>query len=247
MMQNYMDPKSHTQSPVNVGSSVIGIKYKDGVMLAADTAVSYGSMRYTKGTSRMHKLSEETAMACSGEMSDFQELTKMLREKYESDLIENDGALFLKPRDYFSYISRINYQRRMKGDPLWTGNVIGGVRSDNGEVFLGMVDLYGTKIEGNFMLTGLAAHYCQVLLQNAWKPDLTEEEARRVIEDCIRVLFYRDKKAADEVQITTITKDRGVVIDAPYKIEKGWNWDLEFWSTKTNEFWRPIRIYNNNQ
>lgn len=150
-------------------------------------------------------------------MSDFQELLKIFKEKHESDLIENDGALFLKPRDYFNYLSRVNYQRRMKMDPLWNGTIVGGVRP-NGEVFLGMVDLYGTKIEGNFLLTGLAAHYCQVLMQNAWRPDLTEAEARSVIEDCMRVLFYRDKKASDEIQICTITKDQGVKIDNPYRI-----------------------------
>ena len=87
----------------------------------------------------------------------------------------------------------------MKMDPLWTGSIIGGVRKDTGEAFLGMIDLYGTKIEGNFLLTGLAAHYGQVLMQNAWKPDLSEAEARKVIEDIMRVMFYRDKKAADEI------------------------------------------------
>jgi 20S proteasome subunit beta 7 len=87
----------------------------------------------------------------------------------------------------------------MKGDPLWNGSIIGGVRQDTGETFLGMVDLYGTKVEANFLLTGLAAHYCQVLMQNAWRPDLTEAEARAVIEDCMKVMFYRDKKASDEI------------------------------------------------
>lgn len=48
----------------------------------------------------------------------------------------------------------------MKMDPLWTGTIVGGFRKDTGESFLGTVDLYGTKIEGNFLLTGLAAHYC---------------------------------------------------------------------------------------
>jgi hypothetical protein len=48
----------------------------------------------------------------------------------------------------------------MKMDPLWNGSIIGGVNQSNGEVFLGMVDLYGTKITGNFLITGLAAHYC---------------------------------------------------------------------------------------
>lgn len=130
----------------------------------------------------------------------------------------------------------------MKADPLWNGSIIGGVSQTNGEVFLGMVDLYGTKVEGNFLLTGLAAHYCQVLMQNAWRPDLTEEEAKKVIEDCMKVMFYRDKKASDEIQITTITKDRGVQIHDPYRIEG--EWQLQFFYEKTNEFWRPIRIYN---
>ena len=204
------DPKSHTLVPVNIGTSVFGIKYKDGVMLAADTAVAYGSMKKTKKATRMAQLSQESAIACSGEMADFQELQKLLREKREADEIEHDGANFLKPRDYFNYLSRLNYQRRMKMDPLWNGSIVGGVRQDTGEVFLGMVDLYGTKIEDNFLITGLAAHYCQVLMQNAWRPDLSEEEARKVIEDCMRVMFYRDKKATDEIQICTITKARGV-------------------------------------
>ena len=125
-------------------------------------------------------------------------------------------------------------------DPLWNGSIIGGVRHDNGEVFLGMVDLYGTKIEGNFLLTGLASHYCQVLMQNSWRADLTEEEARKIIEDCMRVMFYRDKKATDEIQITKVTR-QGVQIEDSYRISSSWS--LEWYKEKTNEFWRPIRIY----
>lgn len=164
MYSIYHQPTGHTQSPVNIGSSVIALKYKDGVMIGADTAVAYGSMKKTKKTSRIAKLSEESAFSCSGEMSDFQELQKILRDKHEFDVIEDDGAHFYKPKDYFNFISRLMYQRRMKGDPLWNGTIVGGVKKDTGEVFLGMVDLYGTKIEGNFLQTGLAAHYCQVLL-----------------------------------------------------------------------------------
>jgi len=40
-------------------------------MLAADTAVAYGSMKKTKHAQRMAALSVDTAIACSGEMSDF--------------------------------------------------------------------------------------------------------------------------------------------------------------------------------
>lgn len=219
----------------------MGIRYNGGILLAADIGVAYGSMRKTKKAQRIARLSSETAIACSGEMSDFQELQKIFREKHEADLLENDGAQFLKPKDYFNYLSRINYQRRMKMDPLWNGSIVGGVRADNGEIFLGMVDLYGTKVEGNFLLTGLAAHYCQVLLQNAWTPDLSEADARKVLEDCMRVMFYRDKKASDEIQITRVTQAGGVEIEAPYRISSEWN--LQWFREKTNEFWRPIKIW----
>lgn len=243
-MQNHYEdlknPMGHTQVPVNIGTSVMGLRFKDGVILAADTAVAYGSMKKTKHTSRMAKLSTDTAIACSGEMSDYQELLRIFREKHDSDVVENDGAHFLKPRDYFNFLSRLNYQRRMKMDPLWNGSIIGGVRQDSGEAFLGMVDLYGTKIESNFLLTGLAVHYCQVLMQNSWRADMTLEEGRKLIEDCMRVMFYRDKKATDEIQLTVITQ-HGIAIEEPYRIDSRWN--LEFFATKTNEFWRPIKIW----
>ena len=77
-------------------------------------------------------------------------------------------------------------------------------------------------------------------MQNAWKEDLTEQEARTLIEDCMRVMFYRDKKATDEIQICKVTR-AGVQIEASYKISSEWN--LDWFKTMTNEFWRPIRIY----
>ena len=84
-------------------------------------------------------------------------------------------------------------------DPLWNSTIVGGVRRDTGEVFLGMVDMYGTKVEQNYQLTGLASHYCQVLMENKWNAFMTEAEARQLIEECMRVMFYRDKKATDDI------------------------------------------------
>lgn len=45
-------------------------------------------------------------------------------------------------------------------DPLWNATLVGGVRADSGEAFLGMVDLHGLKVEGNFFATGLGSHFC---------------------------------------------------------------------------------------
>ena len=57
--------------PVNVGTSVFAFKYKDGVIFAADTGISYGSMLKVKDAKRMTQLGDETIFACSGEMADY--------------------------------------------------------------------------------------------------------------------------------------------------------------------------------
>ena len=49
----------------------MGIKYKDGILLASDCAVSYGSMKKVKGATRVSLVGEEGAFVCSGEMGDF--------------------------------------------------------------------------------------------------------------------------------------------------------------------------------
>lgn len=80
-------------------------------------------------------------------------------------------------------------------DPLLCMIVLAGYDKTDDEFFFGQVDLYGTRIEANFLLTGLSAHFCQVLIQNAWKPDMTVDEAYKLMCDFKSVLLYRDKKA----------------------------------------------------
>ena len=76
-------------------------------------------------------------------------------------------------------------------------------------------------------------------MQNAWRPDISEAEARSVIEDGMRVLFYRDKKASDYIQICKVTQ-QGVAIEDKYKINS--EWSLDSFRFKTNEYWRPMRL-----
>ena len=59
---------------------------------------------------------------------------------------------------------------------------------------------------------------------------------------CCEVLFYNDKKAGDTVNFAVVTKE-GVKIEDAVKIPCKWN--HEFFSQKTNEFYRPLRCHQN--
>ena len=52
--KDHVDPTKHTQQPITTGTSVIAIKYRDGVMMIADSMVSYGSLQRYKKVKRIH-------------------------------------------------------------------------------------------------------------------------------------------------------------------------------------------------
>ena len=80
-MQSLENPLQHSLGAVNVGTSVMALKYKDGVMLAADTAISYGGMKKEKDARRIVKLNDECIFGSSGEIADFQNLRRMMEKK----------------------------------------------------------------------------------------------------------------------------------------------------------------------
>jgi 20S proteasome subunit beta 7 len=62
------------------GTSVLGIKFDGGVMLAADTLGSYGSMARFRSLPRLCGVGDFTCIGGSGDMSDFQYISSHLQE-----------------------------------------------------------------------------------------------------------------------------------------------------------------------
>lgn len=68
--------------------------------------------------------------------------------------------------------------------------------------FLGYVDLRGTTYQASTIATGFGAHLAQPLLRKrveGREDDITEQEAIEIINDCMRVLFYRDARSINKV------------------------------------------------
>jgi 20S proteasome subunit beta 7 len=75
--------------------------------------------------------------------------------------------------------------------------------------FLGYVDLLGTTYSSPTLATGFGAHIAQPLLREAYEkksgidgrdPLMTREEAEAVLDDCMKVLFYRDARSLNKVR-----------------------------------------------
>jgi len=190
-------------------------------MMIADTLGSYGSLARYKTLERIVKVSETTVVGAGGEYSDFQQLQKYFQDIAIEDFNEQDGAR--SPAELHSWLGRVMYNRRSKVNPLWNHVLLAGF--DEGKSFLGAVDLYGTTYTDNYLSTGYGQYLAMPLIRKAWKPELSYEEAKQLLEDCQRVLIYRDCRTINSFLLSTVTKD-GVQISKPYSIATKWDYKL---------------------
>jgi 20S proteasome subunit beta 7 len=212
------DARQRTQQPIVTGTTILGLKYKDGVMLAADTLASYGSMARYKDVRRIKTVGDNTIIGASGEMSDFQAVMNKLENMDLEDMNSDDGYK-RSPSEVFNFLRAVMYQRRNKGDPLWNQLLVAGHKND--APFLGYVDLIGTAYEENFIATGFGAYLAMPLIRERWSADMEEGEARGLLEDCLRVLYYRDCRATYRIQIAKATAE-GTLVSEPYEISHDW-------------------------
>jgi len=213
------EPNKRTTQPYVTGTSVLAMVYKDGVIISADTLGSYGSLARYRNLRRIRKVSQDTIIGGTGDYSDFQEIVKILDELTTGDSLEDDGSSYT-PRAIHSYLTRVMYQRRNKMDPLWGQIITAGHR--DGQSFLALSDLQGGSYMDNVIATGYGGHIALPLLRKAYKPDMEYADARKLLEDCMRVLFYRDARSFYRIQIATITA-KGSEISEPFDLETDWS------------------------
>jgi len=211
-------PSTRTQDPYVTGTSVLAIKFDGGILMTADTLASYGTLARFRSVHRIKHIGKDTLVGASGEISDFQFLLTQLEELLERDRTFLDGSR-LSPSEIHSYLVRVLYGRRNQFDPLWNQLVVAGVRG--GKSFLGYIDSVGTSFEDDTVATGYGAYIARPLMRNAWRPDLKEEEAKKVLEDCMRVMFYRDARALNKIQMAKVT-EAGITISEPYELATEW-------------------------
>lgn len=223
-------PRQHTTRPIVTGTSVLGVVYNGGVLLAADTQLSYGSMSKAQNVARLVSIEgTNTVIGASGEHSDFQKICSLLQAKALEettttlmDSLYADSSSAMTAENTWNYLRMIMYAKRNKFNPYWNDLVVAGTDLQ-GKPFLGMVDKIGTTVRDNFIATGFGGYLAMPLLREKWRPDLSEGEARALLEDCMKVLFYRDCRASCQIQLAKCAPNQENLISDAYKVETDWN------------------------
>lgn len=220
-------PTTHTQSPIVTGTSVLAVKFRSGVVIAADNLASYGSLARFTDVHRLKPFNSKCIVGFGGDVSDMQYLDRLLNsldvEENYSGEEENMSA-----KNLHTYLSKVLYKRRSDFNPLWNALLICGL-DEKSQPFLASADLLGTTFSAPSLATGFGAHLAQPILRRV-VPDeeasksLSKEEAVKAVKECMKVLFYRDARSMNEYSIAVVDEN-GVELKEDEKLE-GQSWDF---------------------
>lgn len=215
------DPRQHTMQPIVTGTSVLAMKCTDGIVMAADTLGSYGSMAKFRSLKRIVGVGSNTLVGGSGDMADFSAVKDML----DDVVIENDNwcdGNDILPRSVHTYMTRILYQQRSKFEPLWNTLVIGGFTE--GETYLGYVDKIGVAYQDATVATGYGAYIALPIMRAALEenPNMTVAEGKALLVRCLKVMYYRDARSLNKYVMATSTAS-GLQIDEPVSADTNWD------------------------
>lgn len=222
-------PKQATQSPIVTGTSVIALKFKDGVVMAADNLASYGSLARFTDVKRLRNFANTSVVGFGGDVSDMQYLDRHLTdlaidEAYDTpEPSESTAQGHLNAANLHKYLSKLLYSRRNNFDPLWNQILVAGLDSES-KPYLASVDLRGTTFTAPSLATGFGSALAQPIMRRYAETEeeaskLTREEAVAVIRECMKVLFYRDARSLDKYSLAVVTKE-GVEISEDEQLEK---------------------------
>lgn len=144
-----------------------------------------------------------------------------IRENYSSTTGETPS---LNAKNIHTYISKVLYKRRSDFNPLWNSILVAGFDNED-QPFLSLADLLGTTYSAPTLATGFGAHLAQPLLRKLVPedensvPNVTKEQAVQAVQECLKVLWYRDARSTERYSIAIVTKD-GIDLKEDEKLEK---------------------------
>lgn len=210
------------RQPITTGTSIVAVKYDKGVIIAGDLLISYGNMARYHNVDRVFKINDSIVLGMSGDYADFQFLKQLIDETILAEFAMDD-KISMKPKDLYTWLTRVLYNRRSKFNPLWLDMVVGGMQYD--EPFLGHINFRGRAYTNDVISTGFGTHLALPILREvSEKGPMDEATAQELIKKSMEVLFYRDCRGYPRYSQANMNDQKCEIS----KHDVSQNWDLAY-------------------
>jgi proteasome beta subunit len=183
------------------GTTTVGIKASDGVVLCADMRASAGYFIANNNTMKIQQIDDHAGMTMAGGVADAQNITDILRYHANLHRIQKNEPISIKSLVRLS--SLIFHQNR--GYPFMADILVGGY--DNNGPALYNVDMFGSVEEKTYVTTGSGSPVAYGLLEEEYRDDLNVQDAKVIALRAVKAAITRNIGTGDGINVSIIDKD----------------------------------------
>jgi len=194
-----------TERYLKTGTTTVGIKCKDGIVLAADKRAG-GGIIVDKRAQKVYQITNNIALTMAGVASDAQLITKLIGAELRLMEIRKEKVVTVK--EAANLLSGIVYQniRRPSMIPGISHFILAGKDNRGFHIF----DIYpdGSLSECiDFLSSGSGSVMAYGVLETLWKPNMSMDEGIQLVVKGINAAIQRDMNSGDGIDVFTITNE----------------------------------------
>ncbi len=192
---------NNVEEKILLGTTTVGLKAKDGVVLCADMRASAGYFIANNNTMKIQKIDDHAGMTMAGGVADAQNITDILRYHANIHRIQKQEPIPIKSLTRLT--SLIFHQNR--GYPFIADILVGGYDNDGPALF--NIDMFGSVEEKTYVTTGSGSPVAYGLLEEEFREELTVEEAKVIAIRAVKAAIIRNIGTGDGINVSIIDKN----------------------------------------
>ncbi len=182
------------EDTLKTGTTTIGIKLKDGVILATDQRATMNNLIAHSHVQKLYPLSENLGMTIAGVVGDAQLMVRYMQS--EISIYEMKKGAPMSVSTAATLVASVIRQG------FYLGLIVGGYDKTGGHVF--SIDGAGGYIEDNYMSVGSGSVFALGALEAKFKPGMTKDEGIDVAITALNSARRRDNCTGDGMLIAYI-------------------------------------------
>ncbi|KAG0270441.1 Proteasome subunit beta type-7 [Actinomortierella ambigua] len=183
------------------GTTIVGLIYKDGVVLGADTRATAGPIVADKNCEKIHYLAPNMYCCGAGTAADTEMTTSLISSQLELHRLATGRqarivtAMTLLKQMLFKYQGHI-------GAAL----ILGGVDISGPQLYT--IYPHGSTDKLPYVTMGSGSLNAMSVFESRWTPNMDRESAIELVKDAIEAGIFNDLGSGSNVDVVVLTKDK---------------------------------------
>ena len=191
--------KAEEDGEMKTGTTTVGIKADDGVVMATDMRASLGGMVSSKDVQKVEEIHPRGALTIAGSVSAAQNLISTLRA--ETSLYEARRGKDMS----MEALSTLTGNLLRSGAFFVVQPILGGVDDEGAHIY--SIDALGGTTEEEYTVTGSGSQYALGVLEQEYDDDITIDEAKTIAAKAIQSAVERDLASGNGINVAVVTDD----------------------------------------